>query len=157
MKNVQMLAVLHEELKMKTERTMKTEWLSRGKDLRLRLIGLQAERMERLSRADYGGISSGSVQSCSNRNGMESKYLALVETETELKIVRTELDKVEAEIRDAIAAVKNPLYQTFLRMRFLAYKTERQIAKETGYSFNYIDNHVRKKSIDAIKMVGNDG
>lgn len=141
---------------MKTERAMKTEWLSRGKDLRLRLIGLQAERMERLSRADYGGIPSGSGPSC-DRNGTESKYLALVETETELKIVRTELDKVEAEIRDAISAVHNPLYQAFLRMRFLAYKTERQIAKETGYSFNYIDNHVRKKSIDAIKMVGNDG
>ena len=142
---------------MEAEREEKLRWLSRGKPLRLRLIGLQAERMELISRADYGGMSSGTGQSHTNRNGTESKYLALIETEMELNAVRKELDKVEAEIRDAISAVQNPLYQMYLRMRFLAYKTERQIANDTGYSFSHIDNHVRKKAIDSVKMIGNDG
>ena len=69
--------------------------------------------------------------------------------------VQTELDRVEAEIRAAIEQVHNPLYQTYLRMRFLAYKSERQIAKETGYEVTYIDSHVRKKAIDSVKMPEN--
>lgn len=64
---------------MRTERELKVEWLSRSKPLRLRLIGLRAERAERLSRADYAGISSG--ERCGRSgNGTEGKYIALVET-----------------------------------------------------------------------------
>lgn len=140
---------------MKTERETKLEWLSRSKPLRLRLIGLKAERQERLSRADYAGISRTDVHGSSG-NGTEGKYLALVETEAELQSVQRELDRVEAEIRSAIEQVQNPLYQMYLRMRFLAYKTERQIAEETGYKFKYIDAHIRPKSIDAIKMGANE-
>ena len=126
---------------MKSERELKIEWLSRSKPLRLRLIGLRAEHMERLSRSRC----------------IEAKYLALIETEAELLAVIQELDRVEAEIRAAIEQVRNPVYQTYLRMRFLAYKPERQIAEEMGYSFSYIDNIVRKKSIDFINIVGNSG
>lgn len=141
---------------MKNERELKLEWLSRSKPLRLRLIGLRAERAERLSRADYGGISYG--ERCGHSgNGTELKYAALAETDAELNAVQKELDSVEAEIRAAIEEVQNPLYQMYLRMRFLAYKTERQIAAETGYSFHYIDNVVRKKAIDFVKIVGNSG
>ena len=140
---------------MKTEREIKLEWLSRSKPLRLRLIGLKAERQERLSRADYAGISHSDVHGGSG-NGTEGKYLALVETEAELQSVQRELDRVEAEIRSAIEQVQNPLYQMYLRMRFLAYKTERQIAEETGYKFKYIDTHIRQKAIDSVKMGGNE-
>ena len=132
---------------------MKVEWLSRSRPLRLRLIGLRAERAERLSRADYAGISNG--ERCGRSgNGTEGKYIALVETEAELRAVQQELDRVEAEIREAIELVRNPVYQTYLRMRFLAYKSERQIAEETGYSIASIDGHIRRKSIDAIKING---
>lgn len=138
---------------MKSEREMKVEWLSRSRPLRLRLIGLRAERAERLSRADYAGISNG--ERCGRSgNGTEGKYIALVETEAELRAVQQELDRVEAEIREAIELVRNPVYQTYLRMRFLAYKSERQIAEETGYSIASIDGHIRRKSIDAIKING---
>lgn len=139
---------------MKTEREMKTEWLSRSRPLRLRLIGLRAEHLERLSRADYAGISNSDAHR-GGGNGTERKYLSLAETEAELMAVQTELDRVEAEIRAAIEQVHNPLYQTYLRMRFLAYKSERQIAKETGYEVTYIDSHVRKKAIDSVKMPEN--
>lgn len=141
---------------MKTEREIKLEWLSRSKPLRLRLIGLRAERQERLSRADYAGIGYGERSGGKGGNGMEGKYLALVETEAELDSVQRELDRVEAEIREAIEQVQNPLYQMYLRMRFLAYKTERQIAGETGYKFKYIDTHIRPKAIDSVKMGGNE-
>jgi hypothetical protein len=138
---------------LKSEREIKIEWLSRSKPLRLRLIGLRAEHMERLSRADYGGIAH-----CDARgggcNGTERKYIALAETEAELLTVRQELDRVEAEIREAIEQVHNPVYQTYLRMRFLAYKSESQIAAETGYSRESIDGHIRRKSIDAVKLNG---
>ncbi|MBQ1792996.1 MAG: hypothetical protein II008_22700 [Oscillospiraceae bacterium] len=137
---------------MKTERELKLEWLNRSKPLRLRLIGLRAERQERLSRADYAGIGYGERSSGNGGNGMEGKYLALVETEAELDAVQKELDRVEAEIRAAIEHVQNPLYQMYLRMRFLAYKTERQISEETGYKFKYIDTHIRPKAIDSVKM-----
>lgn len=140
---------------MNTERELKLEWLSRSKPLRLRLIGLKAERQERLSRADYAGISHNDAHG-GGGNGTEGKYLALVETEAELNAVQKELDRVEAEIRAAIEQVQNPLYQMYLRMRFLAYKTERQIAKETGYKFKYIDTHIRPKAIDSVKMGGNE-
>lgn len=138
---------------MKSEREIKIEWLSRSKPLRLRLIGLRAEHMERLSRADYGGIAHCDARG-GGGNGTERKYIALAETEAELLTVRQELDRVESEIREAIELVRNPVYQTYLRMRFLAYKSERQIAEETGYSIASIDGHIRRKSIDAIKING---
>lgn len=139
---------------MKSEREMKVEWLSRSRPLRLRLIGLRAERAERLSRADYAGISSG--ERCGRSgNGTEGKYLALVETEAELNAVQRELDRVEAEIRAAIERVQNPIYQAYLRMRFLAYKSERQIAAETNYSSQYIGSVVRKKAIDSVNIPAN--
>ena len=141
---------------MKTERELKLDWLNRSKPLRLRLIGLRAERAERLSRADYAGISHGDAHGGSG-NGTEEKYLALVETEAEILAVQKELDRVEAEIRTAIEQVQSPICQTYLRMRFLAYKSERQIAAETGYNFRYIDNHIRPKAIDSVKMGANVG
>lgn len=137
---------------MKTEREIKLEWLSRSKPLRLRLIGLRAERAERLSRADYAGIGYWERSGGKGGNGMEGKYLALVETEAELDSVQRELDRVEAEIREAIEQVQNPLYQTYLRMRFLGYKTEWQIAAETGYSFEHIKGHVHRHAIDSVKL-----
>ncbi len=139
---------------MKSEREMKVEWLSRSKPLRLRLIGLRAERAERLSRADYAGISNG--ERCGRSgNATEGKYIALVETEAELRAVQQELDRVEAEIRAAIERVHNPIYQAYLRMRFLAYKSERQIAAETNYSSQYIGSVVRKKAIDSVNIPAN--
>lgn len=141
---------------MKSEREIKIEWLSRSKPLRLRLIGLQAERAERLSRADYAGTAYSDARG-SGGNGTERKYIALVETEAELLTVRKELDRVESEIKEAIELVRNPVYQTYLRMRFLAYKSERQIAAEMNYSLPYIDNVVRKKAIDSVNIVGNSG
>lgn len=136
---------------MRTERELKVEWLSRSKPLRLRLIGLRAERAERLSRADYAGISNG--ERCGRSgNATEGKYIALVETEAELRAVQQELDEVEAEIREVIERVRNPLYQTYLRMRFLGYKTEWQIAAETGYSFEHIKGHVHRHAIDSVKL-----
>lgn len=138
---------------MKSERELKVEWLSRSKPLRLRLIGLRAERAERLSRADYAGILNG--ERCGRSgNATEGKYIALVETEAELRAVQQELDKVEAEIREVIEQVQSPIYQTYLRMRFLGYKTEWQIAAETGYSKASIDGHIRRKAIDAVKLNG---
>jgi hypothetical protein len=136
---------------MKAEREIKLEWLSRSKPLRLRLISLKAERQERLSRADYAGISHSDAHGGSG-NGTEGKYLALVETEAELNAVQRELDRVEAEIRAAIERVQNPIYQAYLRMRFLAYKSERQIAAETNYSLPYINGTVRKKAVDSVKI-----
>ena len=139
---------------MNTERELKLEWLSRSKPLRLRLIGLKAERQERLSRADYAGISHNDAHG-GGGNGTEGKYLALVETEAELNAVQKELDRVEAEIRTAIEQVRNPIYQAYLRMRFLAYKSERQIAVETNYSPQYIGSVVRKKAIDSVNIPAN--
>lgn len=143
---------------MKNERELKLEWLSRSKPLRLRLIGLRAERAERLSRADYGGISYGERCGHSgNGNGTELKYAALAETDAEIAQVQKELDCIEAEIRAAVEQVQSPICQTYLRMRFLAYKSERQIAAETGYSFQYIDGVVRRKSFDAVKIPAKNG
>lgn len=136
---------------MKNERELKLEWLSRSKPLRLRLIGLRAERAERLSRADYGGISYG--ERCGHSgNGTELKYAALAETDAEIAQVQKELDCIEAEIRAAVEQVQSPICQTYLRMRFLAYKSERQIAVETGYSIEHIKGYVKRKALDAIKV-----
>lgn len=136
---------------MKSEREIKIEWLSRSKPLRLRLIGLRAEHMERLSRADYGGIAHCDARG-GGGNGTERKYIALAETEAELLTVRQELDRVEAEIRAAIEQVHRPIYQTYLRMRFLAYKTERQISEETGYSLESVKGYIHRGAIDNIKL-----
>ena len=85
----------------------------------------------------------------------ETASIALVETEAELNAVQRELDRVEAEIRAAIECVQNPIYQAYLRMRFLAYKSERQIAAETNYSSQYIGSVVRKKAIDSVNIPAN--
>lgn len=107
--------------------------------------------MERLSRADYGGIAHCDARG-GGGNGTERKYIALAETEADLLTVRQELDRVEAEIRAAIEQVHRPIYQTYLRMRFLAYKTERQISEETGYSLESVKGYIHRGAIDSIKL-----
>lgn len=141
-------------ISLKSERELKIEWLSRSKPLRIQLIGLYAERMERRSRAEYAGISYGGERGGQSGNTTDYKYVALAETEAEITEVKKELDRVEAEIRAAISQVNNPIYQTYLRMRFLAYKSEKQIAKETGYSIESIDGYIRRNSLDAVKVNG---
>jgi len=138
---------------LKTERELKLEWLSRGKPLRLRLVSLRAVRLERLSRADYGGISySGERQSGSGGNSTERKIAALTETNAEIAEIEKELEKIEAEICSAIDKVHSPLCQAYLRMRFLAYKSEYQIARETNYTYTYINGTVRKKALDLVNI-----
>ena len=122
-----------------TEREIKTQWLGRGRPLRLRLIGLYAERAERRSRAEYAGIRYDGTGG-SPGNATERRLDALSVT--------------EAEIREAIEQVHRPLFQTYLRMRFLGYRTEPQIAEETGYSIEHIDGYIRRCAIDAVKING---
>lgn len=135
-----------------TDREQKLQWLSRGRYLRTKLIGLYAERQERISRAEYAGISYDSISGHSSGNTTEIKITAITEIEEEIQSIEQELSETESEIRQAISAVHCPLYQTYLRMRFLGYKTERQIAQETKYSIAHIQNYVRKKSIDSLKI-----
>ena len=139
-----------------TDREQKLTWLSRGRPLRLRLIGLYAERQERLSRAEYAGIRFDGSPSHGG-NGTERKLAALEDVDAEIAETEAALQTVEGEVRAAIERVEVPIYQTYLRMRFLGYQSEREIAAATKYSFTYIDNHVRKRALDAVKMMGNDG
>jgi hypothetical protein len=136
---------------MKEERQEKIAWLERGKFLHLRLIGLRAEYHERLSRSDYAGIPMSDAKGGSD-NGTERKFLSLAETEQELNNVWNELERVEAEIREAIGQVSDPLCQTYLRMRFLAYRSERQIAKEINYSLDHVRGKVHRNAIDMLKI-----
>lgn len=138
---------------VKSERELKADWLSRSKPLRLRLISLKAVRLERLSRADYGGISySGERTGGSGGNSTERKIAALTETNAEIAEIEKQLEKIEAEISDAIDKVRSPLCQTYLRMRFLAYKSEHQIAHETNYTYTYINGTIRKKALDLVNI-----
>ncbi len=138
---------------MNKERELKLKWLSRGKSIRLKLIGLYAERQERLSRAEYAGVNYGTFPSrTSTGNSTQEKLDNLAETEAEILECERELKRVEAEIRSAIDDVHKPIYQTYLRMRFLAYKTEPQIAKETGYSIDSVQGYIRRNSLDSIKV-----
>ena len=106
-----------------TDREIKTQWLGRGRPLRLRLIGLYAERAERRSRAEYAGIRYDGTGGTSG-NATERRLDALAVTEAEIQAVERELAVVEAEISAAIEQVHRPLFQTYLRMRFLGYRTE---------------------------------
>lgn len=137
------------------DREQKLLWLSRGRNLRTKLIGLYAERQERVSRAEYAGISYDSISGQHSGNSTEQKITAISEIDDEIKNTEHELTAIESEIREAIAQVHRPLYQTYLRMRFLGYKTESQIAQETKYSLEYIKGHVHRKSIDSLKMTQN--
>lgn len=137
---------------MNSDRTMKLEWLSRGKAVRLKLIGLYAERQERLSRAEYAGIHYGERTGHSSGNSTESKIAAIAEVDAEIAVADAELKRIEDEIRLAIDQVRTPIYQTYLRMRFLGYKTEPQIAKETGYSIEHIKKHIKRRAVDAVKV-----
>lgn len=136
---------------MKEERQEKIVWLERGKNLHLRLIGLRAEYYERLSRSDYAGPAMSNTKGGSG-NGTERKFLSLAEAERELISVQNELDRVEMEIREAVGQVENPLYQTYLRMRFLSYRTNEQIAKEINYSPEHIRGKIHRNAIDALKI-----
>lgn len=140
---------------MKTEREQKLEWLSRGRPLRLKLIGLYAERRERISRAEYAGISYDGMRGQSSGNGTERKLAAIEEIDEEISAAESELSQVEGEIREEIERIRQPIYQAYLRMRFLGYTPERKIAEETGYAMSYIGSVVRKKSIDAVKIPAN--
>lgn len=136
---------------MKEKRQEKIAWLERGKNLYLRLIGLRAEYYERLSRSDYAGLPMNDMKGGSG-NGTERKFLSLAEAERELNSVQNELNRVEMEIREAIGQVENPLYQTYLRMRFLAYRTNQQIAKAINYSPEHIRGKIHRNAIDALKI-----
>lgn len=137
------------------DREQKLVWLSRGRNLRTKLIGLYAERQERVSRAEYAGIAYDRISGQPSGNGTEAKLLSVQEINEEIRNTEQELSVIESQIREAIAQVHRPLYQTYLRMRFLGYKTESQIAQETKYSLEYIKGHVHRKSIDSIKMTQN--
>lgn len=134
------------------DREQKLLWLSRGRNLRTKLIGLYAERQERVSRAEYAGIAYDRLSGQSSGNATEAKLLSVQEINDEIRNAEQELSEIESQIREAIAQVHRPLYQTYLRMRFLGYKTETQIALETKYSLEHIRGYVRKKSIDSIKI-----
>lgn len=134
------------------DREQKLVWLSRGRNLRTKLIGLYAERQERVSRAEYAGIAYESISGQHSGNSTERKISAVTEIDDEIRNAEQELTAIESEIRRAIALVHRPLYQTYLRMRFLGYKTEAQIAQETKYSLAHIQNYVRKNSIDSVKI-----
>ena len=56
--------------------------------------------------------------------------------------------------QDERRQVHRPLFQTYLRMRFLGYQSETTIAKETGYSIEHIDGYIRRCAIDAVKING---
>ena len=140
---------------MRTERELKIEWLSRSKPLRLQLISLRAVRMERLSRADYGGVTYGERTGHGGGNSTEAKFAALAEIDAEILGVERELAEIEKEISQMIEQVQSPVCQAYLRMRFLAYSSEKKIASELGYSLHYIDSVVRKKAIDAVKITDN--
>lgn len=137
-----------------TDREAKLIWLNRGRTIRTKLIGLYAERQERMARAEYAGISYG-ISGQHSGNATERKILSVAEIEDEIRVTERELAQAESEIRQAIAEVHRPIYQTYLRMRFLGYKSERQIADETHYSVRYIQNHIRKESLDCVKMFPN--
>ena len=134
-----------------TDREIKTQWLGRGRPLRLRLIGLYAERAERRSRAEYAGIRYDGTGGASG-NATERRLDALAVTEAEIMSVERELATVEAEIRAAIEQVHRPLFQTYLRMRFLGYRTEPQIAAETGYSLEHIHGYIRRGALDSVQF-----
>lgn len=137
----------------KEEREQKVKWLNAGKWLRLTLIGLYAERQEKRSRAEYGGISYDNIGQ--SGNGTQRKFDDLAEIEANIRETEQELIRVEAEIRAAISEVRNPVYQTYLRMRFLAYMSEPQIAMETGYAIDSVHGYIRKNSLDCIKFTPN--
>jgi hypothetical protein len=134
------------------DREQKLVWLSRGRNLRTKLIGLYAERQERVSRAEYAGIAYDRISGQSSGNGTEAKLLSVQEINEEIRNTEQELSVIESQIREAIAQVHRPLYQTYLRMRFLGYKTESQIAQETKYSLEHIRGYVRKNAVDSIKI-----
>lgn len=134
------------------DREQKLLWLSRGRNLRTKLIGLYAERQERVSRAEYAGIAYDRLSGQASGNATEAKLLSVQEINDEIRNAEQELSVIESQIREAITQVHRPLYQTYLRMRFLGYKTEAQIAEETKYSLEHIRGYVRKKSIDSIKI-----
>ena len=136
---------------MLTDREIQPQWLGRGRPLRLRLIGLYAERAERRSRAEYAGIRYDGTSGASG-NATERRLDALAVTEAEIASVERELATVEAEIRAAIEQVHRPLFQTYLRMRFLGYRTEPQIAEEIGYSISHVKGYIRLGALDAVKL-----
>lgn len=137
------------------ERDKKLEWLNRGKPIRIDLIGLRAEREEQRSRAEYSGISYDRIPGGGSSNSTQEKLDRLAEIEQEIRTRERELEQVETEIRAAISEIRNPVYRTYLRMRFLSYKTEPQIAKETNYSIESVNGYIRRNSLDCIKFTPN--
>ena len=106
---------------------------------------------ERRSRAEYAGIRYDGTGGSSG-NATERRLDALSVTEAEIASVERELATVEAEIRAAIEQVHRPLFQTYLRMRFLGYRTEPQIAEEIGYSISHVKGYIRLGALDAVKL-----
>ena len=137
---------------MKTEREQKLEWLSRGRALRLHLIGLYAERQERLSRAEYAGVRFEGNHTAPHGNAAERRLEALETVEDEIRETELALERVEEEVREEICQVHRPVYQTYLRMRFLAYKSEPQIAKEIGYSLDSVKGYIHRGAIDSVQL-----
>ena len=109
--------------------------------------------MRQSAGAEYAGIRYDGTGG-SPGNATERRLDALSVTEAEIMSAERELATVEAEIREAIEQVHRPLFQTYLRMRFLGYRTEPQIAEETGYSIEHIDGYIRRCAIDAVKING---
>lgn len=134
----------------KEENERAKTWLKRGYNCRICMKGKIAIKEERLANAEYSGIKYDKTNNNNNcNNSTENKNISVLEIDEEIKNLEKEHRTIDLEIKEAIDSIDNYTVRSVMDLRFRAYKTVQQIAKETNYSESRI-NQLLKQGVSEV-------
>ena len=137
---------------MTVEQLEKIAWLNRAyyADIKLNSLISQRYKLRELTQRVsicYEGNSKG--KSATRKNGAEDALMRLADIERTIDSEVKNLIDVYTEIDRAIKAVDDPVLQTILKRRYLAFETMEQIAEGINYSVRDTKRK-HKKALDKV-------
>lgn len=123
------------------------DWLSRGRDLNMRINALEKSKDMAFDSATSVTASSGGGGGSEISRKAESYSALYEELDRELK----RLDGIMAEITALISRVEDNKLATLLQDRYVRCMTWDQIADETGYDITSVIKRLHPRALSAAK------
>lgn len=129
------------------------EWLNRGWKITAEIKELEQEREKAFAQATGTTVSTEGerVQGGPLGNASEEKMVRYSEYSQKLDEAIERLDKVKAEILEAIETLEKSTYRTVLIKRYLRFQKWEQIALDMNYSYMQI-TRIHGKALKALRL-----
>lgn len=109
----------------------------------------QINRLHDLATKATSTINEINVCNIGNKQQMESVIVKIVDLENKINYDIDALVEVKKGIITMISKVENPEYQTLLELRYLCFKTWKQIAYDMGYDISWV-HRLHNKAIKKL-------